>query len=306
MMTTTLSLALLVFTASAPPPAATSATPGVRWIGASDLSGDLKDSAGRAVTVVDARGLPAFARGHIPGAVHVDWLAYRDGLTRTGKLPPDLQALAQELGALGIDTDRPVVVCADVKDGWGEDGRVAWMLRYLGHPDVRVLRGGCTAWADAGREMTMLPTMTTAGRFQLKVEGGLRALKAEVKRVAADRSAQILDVRTADEYAGATPYLSPRGGRLPGAKHVHFEDLLDETGAPKREAEVRAILKAAGVDPERPVITYCTGGVRSASAALVLRAHGIDAKNYDGSFWEWSQDETLPLETSSSTTTKSK
>ena len=63
------------------------------------------------------------------------------------------------------------------------------------------------------------------------------------------------------------------------------------------------ILKvAAGIDPDRPVIAYCTGGVRSAWAALVLSRAGVATANYDGSMWEWAADASLPMTDPSAST----
>jgi len=43
-------------------------------------------------------------------------------------------------------------------------------------------------------------------------------------------------------------------------------------------------------------VAYCHSGSRSALAALALRAAGYDARNYPGSWHEWSRHEELPAE----------
>jgi 3-mercaptopyruvate sulfurtransferase SseA len=69
------------------------------------------------VTVLDARGVLDYWRGHIPGAVRIRWWAYRDGWFRTGRLPGDLERLAREMAALGVDARRPVVVYGKAREG---------------------------------------------------------------------------------------------------------------------------------------------------------------------------------------------
>ena len=101
----------------------------------------------------------------------------------------------------------------------------------------------------------------------------------------------MLDVRTAVEFAGATPYGESRGGHLPNAKHLDWRSLLDEGGRIRSSARITRALEDAGIDPGQEVITYCTAGVRSAFVAVILGARGVgQVRNYDGSLLEWSAD----------------
>ncbi len=246
------------------------------------------------VTILDARAPREYRQGHVPGAVPIDWTDYRDGWGRTGRLPADLDALARRLSALGIDERRPVAVYGKTREGWGEEGRIVWMLAFLGHPDVGLLDGGWSAWRDAG-----LPTSTAAekalpGQFAAHPIAAFRVDADDVERLAA-RGGALLDVRSASEWRGATPHFEHRGGHIPGAVHLEWTELLDGRGRLDATA-ARARLHAAGVDPARPVITYCTAGVRAAEAWVILRALGYaDVRVYDGSWYEWSADEARPV-----------
>lgn len=248
------------------------------------------------VLVLDARAGGAFRAGHLPGAVRIDWTDYRDGVFTTGKLPRDLDAVAARLARLGVDGRTPVLVCGEGKEGWGEEGRIAWMLRYLGHPAVAVLDGGCLAWAKAGRPLTTETRSVPAGRFVARPVPDLRAEKADVVRALVDPVVQLVDARTLEEFHGRTPYFEARGGHIPGAVHLDYRALFDEEGRLLDEGRSSAQLIAAGLDVRRPMIVYCTGGVRSAQLVLALRERGVDARNYDGSFWEWAKDEALLVE----------
>jgi thiosulfate/3-mercaptopyruvate sulfurtransferase len=99
----------------------------------------------------------------------------------------------------------------------------------------------------------------------------------------------LLDVRTVDEYEGASGYpCDSRQGHIPGARHLELHDLLAAGDA----AAVRALV---GVPEGAEVIAYCHSGGRSAVAVDVLRAAGYEARNYVGSWHEWSADEVLPI-----------
>lgn len=256
------------------------------------------------ITVLDARAARDYTRGHVPGAVRIDWTAYRDGWGRTGRLPTNVQALAARLGALGVDETRPVIVYGDARDGWGEEGRIAWMLRYLGHRDVRVLDGGMAAWRTAGGALSRDRVRPRAGRFTARLNGAVRASIDEVAAVvglapgpfgATMQRAILLDVRPRDEWDGARHYREPRAGHIPGAVRFHWRDLLDETGRLRARDTLLPLLAALGVTTDRTIVVYCTGGVRSAEALWMLRALGFtDVRNYDGSWYEWSSDRNRP------------
>jgi thiosulfate/3-mercaptopyruvate sulfurtransferase len=99
----------------------------------------------------------------------------------------------------------------------------------------------------------------------------------------------VVDVRRAYEYDGTIgSQCDPRQGHIPGAVNVETEELLLMT-----EPEIRAAL---GVDEGAELVLYCHSGSRSAFAAQVLRDLGFRARNYPGSWHEWSRTD-LPLET---------
>jgi thiosulfate/3-mercaptopyruvate sulfurtransferase len=106
-----------------------------------------------------------------------------------------------------------------------------------------------------------------------------------------DPALVVLDVRTAEEFSGelGAP-CDPRQGHIPGAQHLDVAELMG-LGA----AEIR---ECVGEPEEVEVIAYCHSGGRSAIACSVLRAAGYRARNYAGSWHEWSRDESLPVEPS--------
>ena len=102
--------------------------------------------------------------------------------------------------------------------------------------------------------------------------------------------ATIVDVRTREEYDGLAGYpCDPRQGHIPGAVHVEWEELYAGPGRPHDAETIRALLAERGVDPEQPLIVYCHSGQRSSLAATALRAAGLDARNYEGSWHEWAR-----------------
>jgi thiosulfate/3-mercaptopyruvate sulfurtransferase len=100
----------------------------------------------------------------------------------------------------------------------------------------------------------------------------------------------VLDVRTVSEYDGSGgSHCDPRQGHIPGALHIDVTRLT--------ELEAPAIRERLGIEPGGEVVVYCHSGSRSAIAAQLLRGLGYDARNYVGSWHEWSRHDELPLET---------
>lgn len=239
--------------------------------------------------VLDARGGKARAP-FLPGAVPTSWTDVRAGLLRVGRLGRPEEAREHYAGR-GVDIERPVLVYGGADEGWGEEGRIWWDLRYLGHPQVFILNGGVKAWVQAGGRTAQTASGPLPGRFPaLALRADLRTEHAEL--VEASESRTLLDARTPDEFGGATPFLSPRGGHIPGARNLHWKDLLAEDGRLRSEGDLRLVLG----ELEGSVAVYCTGGVRSAFVVAVLTHLGETAKNYDGSWWDWSAREELPVE----------
>ncbi len=119
----------------------------------------------------------------------------------------------------------------------------------------------------------------------------------ELARRLEEGSVAVLDVRSAEEYAGEAGYpCDPRQGHIPGAVHVEWTDLYAGEGRPHEPEAIRALLVERDVDPASEIVAYCHSGSRSALAVEALRAAGYDARNYAGSWHEWSRDLELPAE----------
>ena len=99
----------------------------------------------------------------------------------------------------------------------------------------------------------------------------------------------VVDVRTRGEYDGSLGNAcDPRQGHIPGARNVDLYRLM-ELDAGDLGAEL-------GLGPGEEVVAYCHSGARSAIATQILRALGYDARNYVGSWHEWSRHDDLPVE----------
>jgi len=227
------------------------------------------------------------AVSRLTSAVPVSWPAFtQSDVAQRGKLLESDQILARKLGALGIANDVPVLVAGDPL-AWGEDGRIVWMLRTLGHPAVAMVDGGHRALTDALKVWDVPISQPAPASFEVRRDSRWSIDRDRLKAALSADNVAIVDSRSAAEYQGKTPYGESRGGHIPQAEHLHFKSLMDDTGqlVPRPVALKR--LAQVGITADKTVITYCTGGVRSAWLTVVLTDLGFDAKNYPGSMWEW-------------------
>jgi thiosulfate/3-mercaptopyruvate sulfurtransferase len=246
-------------------------------------------------TILDLRPTDDFALGHIPGARHLDIYGISLNDTSPAPLEAFLSIFHTLFGARGVSRDRPVVIY-DHESG-ERAARAVWLLRVLDHPDVRLLDGGATAWANSGRDLVKVGSAAApvspekAPPTPPPFRGGRRtellATRFDVAAAIEDEGTIIVDVRRESEYKG-TEKRARRVGTVPGAVHVFWRDHLDDRGAFLPADKVRALYQNNGVTPDKTIIPFCQGGYRSASTYLALKSLGYpNVRNYVGSWGEW-------------------
>lgn len=269
----------------------------VRWL--ADHLGDPR------VRVVDCRwylsgrrGADEYARGHIPGAVHLDVDADLAGPAQRGpgRHPlPSPADFARVLSRAGIGPGSLVVGYDDA--GGAIAARLWWLLRYFGHPGGRVLDGGLQAWTAAGHALsTEAPAIEQAPVMELVAGGAPVADKARVDALRRDPSAVILDARARERYEGQSEPIDARPGHIPGARSAPFvENLRAPSGAFLERAELERRYRDLGALEAETVVCYCGSGVTACHDLLALATLGReDAILYEGSWSDWARDATLP------------
>ncbi|WP_329259170.1 sulfurtransferase [Streptomyces sp. NBC_01478] len=248
------------------------------------------------LSVAKAAGEPSFdgraeyAAGHIPGAVYVDLdqeLASAPGAN--GRHPlPDIGRFGAAMRRAGVSTGRPVVVY-DGGQGWAA-ARAWWLLRWTGHPDVRVLDGGLPSWE--GSLETAAPT-PAEGDFT--PEPGAVALLDADAAAALARSGVLFDARAGERYRGEVEPIDRVGGHIPGALSAPTNENVGADGRFLPAEELAARFKTLGATEGTGVGVYCGSGVSGAHEVLALAVADIPAGLYVGSWSEWSADPERPV-----------
>jgi thiosulfate/3-mercaptopyruvate sulfurtransferase len=242
----------------------------------------------------------AYDKGHIQGAVKLDWrLDLQDPVKRDFVDRAGFEALLSERGIGNDDT----VILYGGNNNWFA-AYAYWYFKIYGHRDVRLLDGGRKRWELDSREMVTEVRHRPPTAYQAaEPDTSIRAYRDEV--VAAIGRLNLIDVRSPDEFAGrllAPAHLpqeqAQRSGHIPTARNVPWSKAAADDGTFRTDEELRALYAGAGVDFGKDTIAYCRIGERSAHTWFVL--HELlgqpNVKNYDGSWTEYGSLVGVPIE----------
>jgi len=233
----------------------------------------------------------AYDKGHIAGAVRLDWKSeLQDQVKRDFVSREQFDSL---LSAKGISNDDTVVLYGGINNWFA--AYAYWYFKLYGHSDVKLLDGGRKKWELDSRSLTDEVQERPATQYRAKDQDlTIRAFRDEV--IAAIGSKNLVDVRSPDEFSGkllAPAHLpqeqSQRAGHIPSAVNIPWSKAANDDGTFRSDEELRELYADAGVDFGKETIAYCRIGERSSHTWFVLQEllgeQGV--KNYDGSWTEY-------------------
>ncbi len=255
------------------------------------------------IRIVEVDENPAlYAEAHIPGAIGFDWRLDLQDQVKRDFLDPE--AFGELMGSRGISNDHTVVLYGD-RNNWFA-AYTYWYFRYYGHDKVKLINGPREKWIAEDREtVTEVPDY---GAVTFTARPGDESIRAKRDEVAGALGAptSLVDVRSPQEFSGELIAMAgyeqegaQRAGHIPGAASVPWAQAVNEDGTFRSAAELRDLYTSKGVIADsNPIIAYCRIGERSAHTWFVL--HELlgegDVKNYDGSWTEWGNLVSVPIE----------
>lgn len=243
--------------------------------------------------IVDLCSEQNYADGHVPGAVHVSPRELVAGTPPApGKLP-DKERLNQLFSRLGLSPDTHVVAYDDEGGGWA--GRFLWTLDVIGHEHYSYLNGGIWAWRGSNGPLQTESNEPTPCSVSVEIHSEPMADLEEITTHLGDPNFVVWDARGADEYHG-TKITAQKNGHIPGAIHCEWTELMDRDADLRIRGDAQDYLASKGITADKNIVTHCQTHHRSGLTYLVGRMLGFNIRAYPGSWSEWGNNPTTPVE----------
>ena len=234
-----------------------------------------------------------YNQGHIPGAIHVSPSELVAGIPPAAGRLPSLEKLEQLFSRIGYTDKKHLVVYDDEGGGWA--GRFIWTLDVIGHGSASLLDGGLIAWRGENRPLQTEQPIAQASSVKLTIHREPIAEIADILDKMQQDNTVIWDARSPEEFAGVTKYAA-RGGHIPGAINLDWQMLMDRENHLCLRKDLHSLLHLHGISADKHVITHCQSHHRSGLTYFAGKYLGYSIQGYHGSWSEWGNDATTPVE----------
>ena len=232
-------------------------------------------------------GQTQFDAAHIPTAQYMPLEpAMSDPAGTRGRHPlPDKNHFAATLGAYGIDNESSIIAYDDGACTFA--CRFWWMMRWVGHTDVRVLDGGLHQWTEQGFETNTEVEQPQKSRFEVR--------SSLTKSCGPDDllggKHKMIDARSHDRFMGQNETIDHTAGHIPGAVCYPFDGNQTADKQFIREPD-----RFEAFDPDESIVCYCGSGVSATHNIMALLLAGYpEPVLYPGSWSEWIEDPGRPI-----------
>jgi len=182
--------------------------------------------------------------------------------------------------------------------------RVAWIFEYAGMKNPLILEGGFRAWQNSNYPVEKRRRGVVPSEFKTHPNPAVLATSDHVRSLSSSGTGFVLDVRSRGEFEGSEKReCCPRSGRVPGALWLEWTSFLSGKGGFQSRRSINRQLRSRGLRASSDIAVYCHRGARAAVAFYALRSIGYTrARNYVGSWHEWSSKKNFPAELGRATT----
>ena len=251
------------------------------------------------VIVIDVRKKDQYDSGHIPGAFHMTpGEVFQQEIDGVKGMLPSASHIEMNLSLAGATPNSTIVFYDGNSNLWSSRG--LWALEVYGHKNTKLLDGVWGKWESEGREISTSPPDPKSSnyKFNSSIDNSLIAGLDEIIESIDDPSKIVCDTRSPEEYSGKD-VRAERGGHIPNSKNVNWVMGVNDSGEFKSANELKKLYDDAGITDGETIYTLCQTAVRATHTWFIL-SYLLGEKNvkvYDGSWTEWGNDSSLPIET---------
>lgn len=248
------------------------------------------------VQIIDVRHPDQYLSGHIPGAANI-WINeiqdndQRLSGDRISKY--DFETILRESGLNARDS---IFLYDDI--GNLHAAQIWWLLKFYGFDKVALIDGGLISWQLSQKNVRSGYENIQSRTFVFSRDSD-RTLLAHKQNILDKTYDQIIDCRTQEEYNGEVMKNgSFRAGHIPNAILLDQTELIRANDFQIKSVEsIRKIFKKKGLNPVKSTLIYGHHALHSSLSVFVL-TEIMEMETvyvYEGSWMEWSEDESLPI-----------
>lgn len=245
------------------------------------------------IIILDARSKNDYDVGHIKNAISfpVD-ITYAHKKTN-GQIQQPIQ-MQKYIRQAGIDTNSKIVVY----DGTQlvDAARVFWTLEVYGFKNVKVLDHGFNYWLNKNYPISQKTPTIKESKYVATINHQRLSSKFTTQLAINNANKIVVDARSLPAYKGKTS-VAKRFGHIPSAINVPFKHNIAQDKEFTTLKPIKELKKLySNIPLGKKVIIYCKIGRVSSTNYFALRELGHDVSNYDASWREWGNDDSLPIE----------
>lgn len=260
------------------------------------------------IVIIDLRASEEYLKSHIPTSINIPFTKFNRSMNKVkGFLitPFSFQELMEQNG---IKSNDHLVLYSDKTIL--ESTRIYWSFNFYGHKKVSVLNGGLFAWQkDIGTTETQ-PNILKPSKYEVSIHPQKFASKFKTLMATKQSNTHLIDARSFEEYSGLESKTDVFG-HIPSAENLPWRELVKSSSPSTnkdRHFRYLSLDKLAEqfkhIPQDENIIVYCNGGKESSVLYFGLKLIGREAALYDGSWFEWSSDKSLPITPPSNGITK--
>ncbi len=254
------------------------------------------------ITIIDLRSNDTYQTGHIPNAINIPYKEFsrvKNKVNGFVETPAVFKGIMEQYGIKNTDT---VVLYSD----WSflDSMRVYWVMDFYGHKHIKVLDGGIQAWEELNNSLTFEVPVIKKSHYVIEINSDIISTKFQTFMASKNSNYVLIDGREQMQFQGKKS-LTQRKGHIPNAINIPWIELLknrEESDnysileAPSTLQDIDTLKRKLSVIPkDKKIILYCNGGQESAVLYFSLKELGRQAAVYDGSWFEWSTDNKMPI-----------